>query len=309
MHKISSPAEILRAPFPWFGGKALAAELIWSRLGDVQNYVEPFFGSGAVLLNAPKSELTSCINDLDGHVCNFWRAIKADSDAVAVAANYVVNEIDLQSRHQYLVDHRGELTEQLKSDPEFYDAKLAGWWAWGCSCWIGGGWCEDTNKAAQKAEKKAVQKGLPHLGNKGRGVNRGLPELGTKGRGVLRGLPHLGDRGKGVNRQMPFLSGRGQGVNRKLPLLSGRGQGVNRQVPELEGRDAFLSEWFDRLSVKLDRARVTCGDWERICSPRTMTRLGACGVLLDPPYGTTDDVYAEDSKTVAAEVRANAHVS
>jgi hypothetical protein len=32
----------LRAPFPWFGGKSRAASLIWSRIGDVSNYVEPF---------------------------------------------------------------------------------------------------------------------------------------------------------------------------------------------------------------------------------------------------------------------------
>jgi site-specific DNA-adenine methylase len=41
--------EILRAPFPWFGGKALAADLTWSRFGsDIKNYVEPFFGSGGL---------------------------------------------------------------------------------------------------------------------------------------------------------------------------------------------------------------------------------------------------------------------
>lgn len=39
-----------QAPFPWFGGKSRAAELIWSRFGDVPNYVEPFAGSLAVLL-------------------------------------------------------------------------------------------------------------------------------------------------------------------------------------------------------------------------------------------------------------------
>jgi DNA adenine methylase len=40
----------LRAPFPWFGGKSRAAHLVWAAFGDVPNYVEPFFGSGAVLL-------------------------------------------------------------------------------------------------------------------------------------------------------------------------------------------------------------------------------------------------------------------
>jgi hypothetical protein len=35
-----------------------------------------------------------------------------------------------------------------------------------------------------------------------------------------------------------------------------------------------------------------------------MTRNGHCGVLLDPPYSQTDAVYANDSSTVANEVRA-----
>ena len=35
----------LRAPFPWFGGKASVAHLVWERFGaDVANYVEPFAG-------------------------------------------------------------------------------------------------------------------------------------------------------------------------------------------------------------------------------------------------------------------------
>jgi hypothetical protein len=38
-----------KAPFPWFGGKSQAAPLVWSLLGDVPHYVEPFYGSGAVL--------------------------------------------------------------------------------------------------------------------------------------------------------------------------------------------------------------------------------------------------------------------
>lgn len=39
----------LRAPFPWFGGKSRIAATVWEALGDVPNYVEPFFGSGAAV--------------------------------------------------------------------------------------------------------------------------------------------------------------------------------------------------------------------------------------------------------------------
>ena len=45
--------EGLRAPFPFFGGKASIARDVWMRFGDVPNYVEPFCGSCAVLLGRP----------------------------------------------------------------------------------------------------------------------------------------------------------------------------------------------------------------------------------------------------------------
>ena len=35
----------LKAPFPYYGGKARIASVIWDALGDVPNLVEPFFGS------------------------------------------------------------------------------------------------------------------------------------------------------------------------------------------------------------------------------------------------------------------------
>lgn len=41
---------MIKAPFPWFGGKSRAAPLVWQALGDVKNFVEPFAGSLAVLL-------------------------------------------------------------------------------------------------------------------------------------------------------------------------------------------------------------------------------------------------------------------
>lgn len=52
MHPVNAS---LRAPFPWFGGKSRIASTVWDAFGRVQNYVEPFFGSGAVLLARPRS--------------------------------------------------------------------------------------------------------------------------------------------------------------------------------------------------------------------------------------------------------------
>jgi hypothetical protein len=123
-----------------------------------------------------------------------------------------------------------------------------------------------------------------------------LPHLGNGGTGVNRQLPHLGGGGRGVNRQLPHLNG-GTGVNRQLPHLSDGGRGVNRKLE-------WLKEWFAELSDRMDGARVCCGDWERIMSPGTMTLNGVAAVLLDPPYSLTEAVYAHDSSTVSADVRA-----
>ena len=134
-----------KAPFPYFGGKSEIAAAVWSRLGDTPNYVEPFFGSGAVLLNRPhwqpKKTMLETVNDASGFIANFWRAVQADPDAVAHYADWPVNENDLHARHGWLVRQADGLAAKLEGDPDYYDPKIAGWWCWGAACWIGGGWC------------------------------------------------------------------------------------------------------------------------------------------------------------------------
>jgi site-specific DNA-adenine methylase len=172
----------LKAPFPWFGGKSRVAHLVWDRIGNVPNYVEPFFGSGAVLLERPWPAETESVNDLDCMVANFWRALQHEPDAVAGYADNPVNEADQHARHLWLCSAE-EFRKRMKTEPEYYDAKVAGWWVWGQCIWIGAGWC-----ARQ----------LPHLGDAGKGLNRQRPHLGDAGTGVHRKLPHLGNAGTGV---------------------------------------------------------------------------------------------------------------
>ena len=76
------------------------------RVGAIRrraNYVEPFFGSGAVLLNRPSEPGIETVNDLDCMVANFWRALQHDPDAVADAADWPVNEADQHARHLWLM--------------------------------------------------------------------------------------------------------------------------------------------------------------------------------------------------------------
>lgn len=174
----------MKPPFPYFGGKSRIAAEVWRRLGDVPNYIEPFFGSGAVLLARPDAhnwaERIETVNDADGFVSNFWRAVQRDPEEVAYHADWPVNENDLHARHAWLVGQRERITPLLEGDPDWYDAKIAGWWVWGISLWIGGGWCSG------KGPWQQVDGKLVDLGDAGMGVHRRRVHLGNAGTGVHR---------------------------------------------------------------------------------------------------------------------------
>lgn len=260
-----------KPPFVWFGGKSAVADLVWAGMGDVDNYVEPFFGSGAVLFLRPDGPgNVETVNDADGFVSNFWRALQREPDAVAEAADWPVNEADLHARHLWLLGQRDRITERLMGDADFYDAKAAGWWCWGLNCWIGSGWCSGRGPWISEG-------GVLTLRTTGQGVNRQLPHLGDTGQGVNRKLPHLGDTGKGAEPETPS--------ERRRWLCS------------------YLGEFADRLA----RVRVCCGDWSRVCGPSVTFKHGVTGVFLDPPYADsadrTKDLYAKDCGNVAHAVR------
>lgn len=257
---------ILRAPFPWFGGKSRVGRIVWDAFGDVPNYVEPFAGSLAVLLGRPHKPRTETVNDRDAFLSNFWRAIQSDPGEVARYADWPVNEADIEARHRWLVGSWDR--ERVMREAEYFDAKVAGWWVWGLCSWIGSGWC---SAAAP----------------------------GDRGPGSASELPHLGDAGRGVNRQLPHLGDAGQGVHRKLPKLDNSGSGVHAG-----DRLGALSEYFESLSERLRGVRVACGDWSRVMGDSVTWRHGTTGIFLDPPYDDGEIDYAAGGRGIAAEVGA-----
>jgi len=300
----------LKAPFPYMGAKSRIAREVWRRFGDVPNLVEPFFGSGAILLGRPPFEgnRIETVNDLDGHIANFWRALQADPDAVAYHADWPVSELDLHARGDWLYyrpDARAWV-EQLRSDPDYYDAKSAGWWVWFASCWIGG----------LPAIPETTPDGLTVYGAGGTpdGVKVQLPHLGNAGTGVARQLPHLGDAGTGVARQRPHLGSGGQGngvhgnVWRQVPELRSGKSGVRsaRATGPIPGnRRAHLTAYMRQLAARLERVRVCCGDWTRVTGPSVTWKHGVTAVFLDPPYSHAErdkQLYSHDND-VAADVR------
>ena len=273
-----------KPPFVYFGGKSAVADRVWCAIGaDVDNYVEPFFGSGAVLFLRPDSDgkRIETVNDADGFVCNFWRALQHDAEAVADHADWPVNEADLHARHLWLLGQRQRITERLMGDPDFFDAKAAGWWCWGLNCWIGSGWCSG------RGPWVSVDGAMVQREGDGEGVHAQRPHLGNTGQGVNRQLPHLGNTGKGVNRQLPHLGNTGKG--------------------EREYRREWLRSYLSEFGERLARVRVCCGDWSRVCGPSVTFKHGTTGVFLDPPYADTakraSDLYAVDCLQVAHAVR------
>lgn len=235
----------LKAPFPYFGGKSRIASEVWKRLGNVNNYVEPFGGSLAVLLARPDEhewwKNKESVGDYSGMVVNVFRSIAVAPDLVAEHANWPITEADLTSRHLYLLKYEDELTQKLMSDPKYFDPQAAGWWIWGVSAWVGGDWM--TGKG-------------PYSGNY--------------------------DGPGGVFRKMPMMSGNhsGKGIHRVPNKLNEESaERLSEQTLE------YMQESFSLISNRLRRVRIACGDWKRLTNSVVKPSVGKItGIFLDPPY-------------------------
>ena len=261
-------AAVLRAPFPYLGGKRRAASLVWEALGNVEHYVEPFAGSAAVLLARPHVGRCETINDRDGMVANFWRAVKAQPDDVAEACDWPVIEADLHARHLWLIGQRESLTERLIADPDWCDPKAAGWWCWGACAWIGDGWC------SERPSRK-----LPHLGDEGRGVHR-----------PSRKLPHLGDEGMGVHAPR-----RGAAFADEVVAFGSTREWLRALSDRLRAVRVASGDWRRVVASPTTLFPAGRGD-----------AAYRCGVYLDPPYlaGNMDYAVGGTGTDLSAEVRA-----
>ncbi|PYV99059.1 MAG: DNA methyltransferase [Acidobacteria bacterium] len=71
-------------PFGWYGRKFSHLDWLLPLLPDGHHYCEPFAGSGVVLLNRRPSPIET-YNDLDGEVCNFFRVLRDQKEALVEA--------------------------------------------------------------------------------------------------------------------------------------------------------------------------------------------------------------------------------
>ncbi len=263
-------AEALRAPFPYFGGKRFVTDVVWDRLGaGCAAYCEPFAGSLAVLLARPGGAFgREVVNDIDGMVVNFWRAVRAEPATVASYTDWPITELDLHARHQWLADQKSNLTEQLRADPTWYDAQVAGWWCWGANLWIGHGWCRDAMQWQQ----------YPNLTHRDRRLAKSVK------------LPEVVD---------PPIKLVQSGVA-PFPAHS-------YWLTSPERADGEIVGHLRRLAERLRPVVVLCGDWTRGIDAVARGH-GQVAIFLDPPYAPTlreRRLYGhEDDDGLSAKVRA-----
>jgi len=135
--------------FPYFGGKRRAASQVWDALGTVDRYIEPFFGSGAVLLGAPVRPKSELVNDISHHVANLWRALQTDPETVWRVASAPCSEVELKARAAWL---------RAWKAPDFADLSA-------CDCYAAGVWLW-VACVAIKAETSDLRRGDNGVGIK-----------------------------------------------------------------------------------------------------------------------------------------------
>ncbi len=77
----------MKAIMKYPGSKWSLSNWIISRFPDHHSYLEPFFGSGAILFNKPRSNIET-VNDLDGNVVNLFQWIRKDPERLAYEIYY-----------------------------------------------------------------------------------------------------------------------------------------------------------------------------------------------------------------------------
>ena len=315
----------LSAPFPYFGGKKRWADHIWSKFGKADVYIEPFAGSLAVLLANPYPAKREVVCDKDGLICNFWRAITSDPEQTAHWADYPTIHQDLTARHKWLKQWAREHSSQLSENADYYDAKAAGWWVWGISLWIGGGWCSvgESDKRPitggggghSSAGVSAQRTQIPHVGTdrlSGDGVSaqrNQIPMVRSDHRG---GSPvSAQSMGKIPKVCKDVSAGAGVSAQRdNMPIYDKRPHVGSQVAPAAQGVSAVrinrpeITEWFQALADRLKRVIVLNRDWRSAVTSSVLAdtpsgpgeKINRC-IFLDPPYRTekrSDTLYSSD---------------
>lgn len=129
----------MRAVLKYPGSKWNIASQLVEMIPEHHSYVEPFFGSGAVLFNKPVSDIET-INDLAHDVVNLFRCIQ--EDAARLAAMVMTTPF---SREKYEDTYKLDIWEVMMPDEPYHKALR-----FLIQCWQGHGFRTNDSKVGWK---------------------------------------------------------------------------------------------------------------------------------------------------------------
>ena len=119
----------LKQIFRYPGGKRRVVPVINQCFGKIDVRVDAFTGSSAWVL-ASEPVKYEVVNDADGYVVNYLRAIREAPDEVARYLDVPPAELEVMAFAIFQKHKLPELVAKLGADSDFYDAKIAARWAY-----------------------------------------------------------------------------------------------------------------------------------------------------------------------------------
>lgn len=111
--------KVISSPFRWTGSKKkLLNEMINSFDKTSKIYIEPFLGSGVVMLNVINNQLYSeyFVNDINENIINFYLNIKNNLDILSKEIVCIVNDYNVsESKEKFYYDIRKKFNEDIIS--------------------------------------------------------------------------------------------------------------------------------------------------------------------------------------------------
>lgn len=235
----------LLPPYQFFGGKRRVAHVIWKAFGNLDCYIEPFFGSGAVLLARPQPVRgVEVVNDLNGFIINFWRAVVHAPESVVRHSARPMSQDELMAMKVYIKKSFRSLSARLQADINFYDPIVAGLWVAGqnltMSCDMGictGPWHVVDNEIVR------------------------APELGKDGNR---------DDGMRVRNTTPY--------GKAAAFIAN----PNSQKGKLMFQKLLI--YYQQLAERLCSVIIHNREWNRVLFKHFLYGDHNTGVFLDPPY-------------------------
>ena len=115
--------KVINAPIRWAGSKKkLLNEMLHAFEADKDVYIEPFLGSGIVLLNVLENQMYRkyYVNDINDNLILFYNTLKNDSDRLIKRIEVLCREYNRLSNDEEKWNYFYKKRDEFFTDKRFY---------------------------------------------------------------------------------------------------------------------------------------------------------------------------------------------